>query len=143
MCFVNNSVVIDTNVLVNALLGPAGPARELIRKCLMGRYKPLISNALFQEYEELTHRPKILEQCPLTLSELRELLNAYCSVCEWVPIYYLWRPNLRDESDNFLIELAVAGNASCVVTNNIRDLKRSELVFPDLRILTPEQLFRG
>jgi uncharacterized protein len=139
----SKTVVIDTSVLVSALLGPSGPARELLRQCLTGKYKPLISNALFQEYEELTNRSQILKKCPLSPSELRELLNAYYSICEWVPIYYLWRPNLRDESDNFLIELAVAGNADCVVTNNIRDLKESELVFPDLRVVTPAQLLRG
>jgi len=139
----SKTVVIDTSVLVSALLGPSGPARELLRQCLTGKYKPLISNALFQEYEELTNRSRILKKCTLSASELRELMNAYYSVCEWVPIYYLWRPNLRDESDNFLIELAVAGNAHCVVTNNIRDLKESELVFPDLRVVTPAQLLRG
>lgn len=139
----SKTVVIDTSVLVSALLGPSGPARELLRQCLTGKYKPLISNALFQEYEELTNRSRILKKCTLSASELRELMNAYYSVCEWLPIYYLWRPNLRDESDNFLIELAVAGNAHCVVTNNIRDLKESELVFPDLRVVTPAQLLRG
>ena len=29
----------------------------------------------------------------------------------WVRVYYLWRPNLPDEADNHLVELAVAGNA--------------------------------
>lgn len=138
-----NSIVIDTSVLINALLGPAGPARELIRRCLLGHYKPLISNALFLEYEDVTNRSHILELCPLTPDELRELLNAYYSVCEWVSIYYLWRPNLPDEGDNFLIELAVAGNAYCVVTNNVRDIKTSELIFPGLHIMTPEQFLRG
>ena len=139
----NNVVVIDTSVLINALLGPAGPARELIRRCLLGQYEPLISNTLFMEYEDVTNRSHILEQGPLTPEELRELLNAYYSVCEWVPIYYLWRPNLPDESDNFLIELAVAGNAYCVVTNNVRDIKSSELIFPGLQVMTPEKLLRG
>lgn len=139
----NNFVVIDTSVLISALLGPAGPSRELIRRCLQGRYKPLISNTLFQEYEDVTSRPHILDKCPLTQAELRELLNAYYSAGEWVHIYYLWRPNLPDESDNFLIELAVAGNANCIVTNNVRDLRDAELIFPDLHITTPEQLLRG
>lgn len=139
----NNIIVVDTSVLINALLGPAGPARELIRRCLQGHYKPLISNALFLEYEDVSNRPHLLDQCPLTPAELRELLNAFYSVCEWVPIYYLWRPNLPDESDNFLIELAVAGNAGWVVTNNIRDIKRSELVFPDLSVVTPQHLLGG
>lgn len=90
---------------------PLGPAREQVRQCLLGRYHPLVCNAVFLEYEDVTNRAYVLERCSLKLSELRELLNAYYSVCEWVPIYYLWRPNLTDESDNFLIELAVAGNA--------------------------------
>ncbi|MEX0965074.1 MAG: putative toxin-antitoxin system toxin component, PIN family [Pseudohongiellaceae bacterium] len=139
----NNFIVVDTSVLINAVLGPAGPARELIRRCLQRHYNLLISNTLFLEYEDVTNRPHILDQCSLAPSELRELLNAYYSACEWIPIYYLWRPNLLDEGDNFLIELAVAGNAYCVVTNNVKDLRRSELLFPDLRVMTPEQFLRG
>ena len=67
------------------------------------------------------------------------------AICEMgaFAIYFLWRPNLPDESDNFLIELAIAGNAYCVVTNNIRDIKGAELVFPNLHVLTPEQFLRG
>lgn len=138
----NNIIVIDTSVLINALIGPTGPARGLIKSCLLGHYKPLISNTLFMEYEDVTNRSHILDLCPLEPDELRELLNAYYSICEWVHIYYLWRPNLSDEGDNFLIELAVAGNAYCVVTNNIRDIQSSELIFPGLHVMTPEQLLR-
>jgi predicted nucleic acid-binding protein len=60
-----------------------------------------------------------------------------------VPIYYLWRPNLKDEGDNFLIELALAGNSQTIVTNNVKDLKAAELKFDDLRILSPQQILRG
>lgn len=61
------------------------------------------------------------------------------SVCRWVKVYYLWRPNLLDEADNHLIELAIAGNASVIVTRNIRDFQQSQLQFPQLKIRTPEQ----
>lgn len=138
-----NTIVVDTSVLISALIGPKGPSREIIRGCLSGTYSPLISNTLFQEYEDVSGREKIRELCPLTAPELRELLNAFYSVCQWVPIYYLWRPNLPDEGDNFLIELAVAGNAACIITNNVRDIKSSELTFPELHVLTPEELLRG
>jgi uncharacterized protein len=37
-----------------------------------------------------------------------------------------------------LIELAVAGHAQCIVSRNIKDLKSSELLFPDILLLTPE-----
>ncbi len=138
-----DSIVIDTSVLISALIGTEGPSREILRRCLQGTYNPLVSNALFLEYEDVSKREKILELCPLTNNEIIELLNAFYKICRWVPIYYLWRPNIKDEGDNFLIELALAGNASRIITNNIRDLKNAELTFPDLQIETPEQFLQG
>jgi putative PIN family toxin of toxin-antitoxin system len=136
------TIVVDTNVLISALIGSQGASREILRKCLKGAYNPLISNALFIEYEDVSKRKQVLDLCPLAADEIRELLNAFYAVCHWVPIYYLWRPNTRDEGDNFLIELALAGNATCIITHNIRDLQRAELSFPNLRIVTPAQLLR-
>ena len=98
---------------------------------------------LFLEYEDVSKRKQIIEVCPLTNKEIAELLNAFYNLCDWVPIYYLWRPNIVDEGDNFLIELALAGNATHIVTNNISDLKNAELNFPDLKIVTPARLLRG
>jgi len=137
------TIVIDTSVIISALIGEKGPSREVLRKSLLFEYKPLISNALFQEYEDVSNREQIRAICPLSNNEITELLNAFYSVCSWVPIYYLWRPNIPDEGDNFLIELALAGNATHIVTNNIKDLKNAELKFPSLEILTPETLLRG
>ncbi|TPW17202.1 MAG: hypothetical protein FD130_751 [Halothiobacillaceae bacterium] len=102
-----------------------------------------ISNALFLEYEDVSQRKRVLNKCPLTSDEIRELLNAFYSVCSWIPIYYLWRPNLTDEGDNFLIELALAGNATHIITNNIADLINAELNFPHLNIVKPQQMLRG
>lgn len=133
----------DTSVLISALIGKEGPSREILRQCLLGKFNPLISNALYQEYEDVSSRKNIVDLCPITKGEIRELLNAYYSICHWVPIYYLWRPNLKDESDNFLIELAIAGNSNLIITNNIKDLTGAELTFRNLRILTPEMFFRG
>lgn len=139
----NSKIVVDTSVVISALIGKEGPSREILRKCLLGEYVPLISNALFQEYEDVSARKAILELCPLTQAEVKELLCSFYSVCQWVSIYYLWRPNLKDEADNFLIELAIAGNARVIVTNNIKDLKGAELSFKHLDILTPQEFLRG
>ena len=136
-------LIIDTSVLVSGLIGRQGPGREVLRRCLLGKYRPLIGNALFLEYEDVLQRTSVQARCPLSAVETRELLNAFYSVCEWVRIYFIWRPNVPDEGDNFLVELAVAGNAWGIVTNNVRDLRGAELKFPDVRILTPEQLLRG
>jgi len=103
----------------------------------------VITSALFLDYEDVSKRKKVRDICPLTGKEITVLLGAVYSICNWVPIYYLWRPNIADENDSFLIELALDGNATHIVTNNIGDLKNVELKFPDLKIVTPVKLLRG
>lgn len=65
---------------------------------------------------------------------------AFLSVCQWQSVYYTWRPNLSDEADNHLVELAVAGQAGIIVTRNVKDFVRAELHFSGLRILEPDTL---
>ena len=101
-------IVVDTSVFVSSLIGSMGPSRELIRCCLRGEYQPLMGNALFCEYESVINREEIKAKCPLTSSEIEVLFQAFLSVSQWVNIYFLWRPNLTDEADNHLIELAMA-----------------------------------
>ena len=54
------------------------------------------------------------------------LFDALLNVCQWINITFLWRPNLPDESDNHLIELAIAGNAEWIVSGNVRDIAAGE-----------------
>jgi len=135
-------IVIDTSVFVSALIGPTGPARLLLTQCFEGKYKPLFGNTLFCEYESVTTRKDIVAQCPLNQEEILDLLSALMSISQWITIYYLWRPNLQDEADNHLIELAIAGNARLIATNNVKDFKNTQLLFPQLSILTPEQIIK-
>lgn len=95
--------------------------------------------ALFAEYESLVTRESVLKRCRLTKAERETVLDAFLSACDWVHVYYAWRPNLPDEADNHLIELAVAGAARAIITHNVRDFQRAELRFPHLGIFTPAQ----
>ena len=134
-------IVVDTNVFISVLIGQSeSTSRELVRQCLRGKYQPLMGNALFAEYQDVINRDRIISLCPLTTEERTNLLAAFMNVCHWVRVYYLWRPNLLDEADNHLIELAVAGNAQIIATRNIKDFRRSQLKFPQLEILKPEEV---
>lgn len=133
--------VIDTNVFVGACLG-IGAANAVVAACLNGQYTPLMSAALFAEYEDVLQRSTLFEGCRLSTTERDELLDIFMSHCSWTRVYYLWRPNLPDEGDNHLIELAVAGGASHVVTKNLRDLQPMELRFPGLQIVLPEDFLK-
>ena len=75
-------------------------------------------------------------------SERNELLDIFLATCQWTRIYFGWRPNLRDEGDNHLVELAVAGSAECIVTRNLRDFATMELKFPSLAITSPTDFLK-
>lgn len=136
-------IILDTNVFVAALLSPKGKNREVIRACLKRDATPLFGTALFFEYEDLIGRQELMRKSPLTAAERQSLFEALLSVSEWIKVYYLWRPNLPDEGDNHLIELAVAGGADAIVTNNTGDLKNSELLFSHVSIFTPTQFLEA
>jgi uncharacterized protein len=132
-------IVIDTNVFIAALLSDAGENRKVLRLALEGKVLPVFGNALFSEYQDVMSRPRLTAKSPLTAEEQQTLLEALLSVSDWVRVYFLWRPNLPDEGDNHLIELALAGDATHIVTNNIRDFRSGELTFPKLKIVTPSE----
>lgn len=132
-------MVLDTNVLVSAMLRGGGAARAVLRACLRGPYTPVLGPALLAEYEDVLGRPELFVGSVLSAKERGELFDGLMSRCRWVEVFYAWRPNLPDEADNHLIELAVAARADAIVTRNLRDVARGELKFPTLRVLTPEQ----
>ena len=135
------AIVVDTNVLIGALIGKKYSAnRTLIEFCFFKKFIPLINNSLFLEYEDVFTRPEIIIQSPYSKTESEELFYAFLAICQWTKIYYSWRPNLKDEKDNYLVELAVAGNANFIVTNNVKDFQNSELKFPQIKIVTPKEM---
>ncbi len=129
------NVVIDTNVWISALISKDGASREVIRWALLDKIASQISTTLFLEYEDVMKREKIKALCSLTIQEQEELFHAFLSTCKWNEIFYLWRPNLDDKGDDFLIELAVASNSSVIITDNIKDIECGELKF-DIEVLT-------
>ena len=135
-------VVLDTNLLVAAFKSEDGASRVILRLCLMRRCQPLLSLKLFAEYEDVLGRSDLFQDSPLKPHERDELVDAFLSVCERVTVFYLWRPNLSDEGDNHLIELAVAGTAATLVTQNVRHVRGGELRFPQLAIETPSEFMQ-
>lgn len=122
------------------MLSPGGENRRVLRACLERRVQPLVGQALLSEYEDVLGRESLFKDCALNAQERTDLLDALLSVSEWVKIYFSWRPNLPDEGDNHLVELAVAGAALRVVTCNHRDLAGAELLFLQLRAVSPARL---
>lgn len=130
-------VIVDSNVLVSAFTSADGASRQVLRRVLNGDAEALISLPLFAEYEAVLGRPETQRRCPLTAMEQTQLLDAFFSRTRLVEVYYRWRPNLPDEGDNHVLELAVAAGDAPIVTFNRSDFRSSELRFPGIIVQTP------
>jgi len=131
----------DSNVIVASLIRGRGDNRAVLRACLGGSAQPVIGEALFLEYEDVMGRRDLFQRSPLSKVERQHLLEAFLSVGEWVHVYG-WRPNLADECDNHLMELAVASSVDWIVTNNVTHFRRAELRFPGIGIVRPGEFIR-
>lgn len=129
-------VVIDTNVFISACLGDGSPA-EVVRMCIAGKVNPTIGAALYAEYEDVLGRADLFKRSRLDSAERLELLDIFLARCTWTRVYFGWRPNLPDEGDNHLVELAVAAQARFIITGNARHLSTAELRFPGIRVVDP------
>jgi putative PIN family toxin of toxin-antitoxin system len=130
-------VILDSNVLVSAFASSEGASRQVLRRILNGLAEPLISVPLFAEYEAIISRPETQRRCPLTAAEQIRLFDAFLSRTQLIEVYYRWRPNLPDEGDNHVLELAVAAGDAAIVTFNRRDFRGGELRFPSIVVQSP------
>jgi uncharacterized protein len=109
-------IILDTNVFVSAFTSAEGMSRAVLRGVLEGRWQPLISLSLFLEYEDVLSRPQTIARCPLSQAKCEVLIDAFASKCQMIEMHYLWRPNLKDEADNHVFELAVAAQDATLLT---------------------------
>jgi predicted nucleic acid-binding protein len=77
-----------------------------------------------------------------TGAEIETILIGLLKVAEEVNQHFLWRPNLKDEKDNFLVEIAVASQPCTIVTHNVNDFAQSELLFPSVFVKPPQAVIR-
>ena len=108
--------VLDTSVLVSALVFHAGALSWLREAWRSGRILPLASRATAAELIRVLAYPKFA----LTASEQRDLLDDYLPFCEsvTVPSPPPAVPECRDPFDRPFLELALAGRSEALVTGD-------------------------
>lgn len=134
--------VLDTNVLVAAVRSPQGASAEILRRVLTERLSVLCSVPLFLEYEAVLSRPEQLQAAGVSVADVANLLDVLAGKVQRVEIAYLWRPQLRDAADDMVLEAAVNGRATAIITFNQRDFLPQTLTF-GVAVLTPAQFFQG
>ncbi len=114
-------VVIDTNVVISALRSRRGPSFRLLSLVGTGRFEITLSVPLALEYDDAASRATSVPAAALS-----KILGFLCSTAHRQKIFFLWRPYLPDPKDEMVLELAVAAQASHIVTYNQKDFRGAE-----------------
>lgn len=115
-------LVIDTNIIVSALLSEDGKAFQLLSDVLDGKYIVLISEEIFKEYEDVLSRDKFGFDSDI----INFLLNWFRENAVWVEVLESDAP-MKDEKDRVFYDLAKSCKAR-LVTGNIKHYPVDELV---------------
>ncbi len=135
-------IVLDTNVLISGLCRYENSPSYKILRSIQKRETPIVLNQkLFLEYESVLYREEILKLIGATAKEVKIILDALVALAIESEPYYLWRPNLKDEADNFILEVALTTSA-ILITKNLKDFESGELKFPDLVVMTPDKFYK-
>ena len=68
-------------------------------------------------------------------------IDAVLAMVEPVETHFMWRPQLRDPADEFVLEAAVNGQAAAIVTFNRRDFGLAPAGC-GIELLTPAEAIR-
>ena len=113
-------VVLDTPVIVAALRTRHGAANRVLRLVASGRLVLLATPPLFLEYEDVLRRPEQRLVHGLTPEAIDQFLAELAALVEPVDVHFLWRPQVRDPSDEMVLEAAINGQADALVTYNVK-----------------------
>lgn len=115
-------LVIDTNIIVSALLSANGMAFQVLSDVLDGKYTVFISNEIFEEYSDVLHREKFHFD-----SEIIEfILNWFLENAIWIEVVKS-DIIMPDEKDRIFFDVAKCCKAR-LLTGNARHYPVDELV---------------
>ena len=110
------------------------PNLGLLEMFIDKRFNLALSLPLYREYWEVTEREKLNVD-----KDVREIVLKYLAKhCDRTEVHFKWRPFLKDENDNMVLETAVSSNAD-IVTHNMKDFAGVEKKF-NVRVLKPQEV---
>lgn len=110
-------VVIDTNILVSAIILPHGSVGPVLQSLRHGAYTLLYTPALLEELVDVLNRPRIFNKYNLTEADIHTVIAFILLRGEQVyPVEEITA--CRDPKDNKLLTAAIAGRADALVSGD-------------------------
>jgi putative PIN family toxin of toxin-antitoxin system len=128
-------VVIDTNILISALLTPFGNAARILDLALSGELQVIYDDRIISEFQDVLLRPKF-DFDKGDVDELLSFIEAEGFKVTAIPL----NEKLIDEDDLPFIEAAITGMADALITGNKRHFAGKPA--KKMRIMTPDEFLR-
>jgi uncharacterized protein len=128
-------IIIDTNVLVSALIQRNYPNFILYNYVLENLVEVCISEELFEEYLEVLNRPKFSKYSDFVNKAEFVLTQIETKSTKFYPTQRF--DIIEDIADNRLLELAAESKADFIITGNINDFTMTD--FKGTKIVTPKE----
>ena len=125
-------VVLDTNIIVSALLQPLGPPAQVFVLAIGGSIQLCISGSVYAEYEEVISRPRFR----LSEDVITGTLHTIREKGFWARPMEAIRA-CSDPDDDIFLECAHAAQAKYLVTGNLKHFPTS---WSGTRIVTARRL---
>jgi len=135
-------LTLDTNILYQALMSTTGASHFILQQVRNRRIQIALSVPVFLEYKDVLTREKSLKDFKIQLNDVDKFLRFVAYIGKTFEIYYLFRPNLKDERDNMIEELAITSQSDYLLTSNIKDFKNAELKLDELKVITPGEFVK-
>lgn len=117
------TVVLDTNILVSALINPRGVPATILSLLLNGKLTVLYDNRILEEYRDVLSRQKFHFKKNLIL----QLLDYVRHEGEFIAVEPLRAPSVS-EDDKMFYEVAKTGKAQFLVTGNKKHFPSEDMV---------------
>jgi putative PIN family toxin of toxin-antitoxin system len=109
--------VIDTNILVRAVIKPTGTVGPVLLRLRQGDYTLLYAQPLLEELIDVLNRPRIREKYQLTNQDIQTIVSLILLRGEAVvPQERIIA--CRDPKDDKFLEVAVTGKADVIVSGD-------------------------
>ena len=133
-------VVIDTNVLVSAIITQRGNAAKILKAWKNKKIKVIVSPKILEEIREVIFRPKIKRLSFWTDEQRKQLLEDLINISFLVPGSLKLRVIPEDPPDDKFIIAAVEGKADYIVTGDEHLSKLGS--YKGIKIVSPVEFIR-
>lgn len=128
--------VLDTNVLVSAMLRPLGKPAQIIDQ-QPSRFELFLSESILDETWEVLQRKRIQKKDPITKQAIEAFFVRLRNASIMVIVVAVENIITEDPPDNVVLACAVQSNADYLVSGNLHFLNLKE--HRNVKMVTPAQ----